>query len=294
MRAYVPDYELVTKSNLQEVLQTLSNDPCKWKPFAGGTDLMVLFESGKLQHKHFLNLSNFSELRKIEVTDQAVRIGTLCTYTDIQNHPVIQKEFPLVARSGWVTGAKAIQNRGTIGGNIANASPAADTPPSLLAYGAQIELMNQKTTRKLAYSQFHLDYKKTSLAPDEIISAVLLPRAQGWTHHYYRKVGTRAFQSISKIAVSAAAKIEKDTIQEVHLGLASVAATPLLAESFEKALKGQKFSNVSTSLAKDFVNSLAPMDDIRSTAIYRKVVLQRVLEHYLDILKSPAGVYLES
>lgn len=295
MRAFVPDYELLTKASLQETLQVLSREPDVWKVFAGGTDLMVLFEAGRLKQKKFLNLSPFSELRKIETTADTLRMGALCTYSDIQKNQVVQDEFPLLARSGWVTGAKAIQNRGTIGGNIANASPAADTPPSLLAYEAKIELMGEKGSRVLEYSQFHLDYKKTALASGEIISAILLPRNQGWTHHYYRKVGTRAFQSISKVAFSAAARVQQGRIERIHLGLASVAPTPYLAQSLEDALRGKNISEVSTEkVVETFLGSLQPLDDIRSTAEYRKVVLKRVLHHLFEILKSPAGVYLES
>lgn len=295
MRAFVPDYQLVTKPTLTETLKVLSAEPQKWKIFAGGTDLMVLFEAGKLQHKEFLNLSPFTELRKIEEAADHLRIGALSTYTDLQKNKIIQSEFPLVARSGWVTGAKAIQNRGTIGGNIANASPAADTPPSLFAYGAQIELLSEKGKRLMDYSQFHLGYKKTQMRPDEIVSAILLPRKRNWTHHYYRKVGTRAFQSISKIAVSAAARVENQTVQEIQIGIASVAATPLRASLLEKAIQGQSFHEILKGQAVgDFVQMLTPMDDIRSTAKYRKTVLERVLEHLIEVLQQPAGAYLES
>ncbi len=294
MRGFVPDYDLVTMPSLAETLKAYALEPHRWKPFAGGTDLMVLFESGKLSHREFLNLAPFTELKKIESTDSELRIGALCTYTQIQNHPIVQNEFPLIARSGWVTGAKAIQNRGTIGGNIANASPAADTPPSLLAYGAQVELKTEKSLRILDYSEFHHDYKKMALAPGEIISAVILPRKQNWTHHYYRKVGTRAFQSISKVAFSAAACVENGIIQKVQIGLASVGPTPLRAKSLEQSLVSQKISSISVEAALRIVNeSLAPIGDIRSTAAYRKAVLERVTKHWFDVLKGAPGVYLE-
>jgi CO/xanthine dehydrogenase FAD-binding subunit len=294
MRGFVPDYELKTLPSLSQTLQTLEKEPTQWKVFAGGTDLMVLFEAGKLAHHRFLNLAPFSELKQIEESGGDLKIGALCTYTQIQNHPVIQKEFPLLARSGWVTGAKAIQNRGTIGGNIANASPAADTPPSLFAYGAKIELMSSQGTRKLDYSQFHLDYKKTAIRDDEVISAVLVPRNQGWTHQYYRKVGTRAFQSISKVAISAAAQIERGMIQKIRIGLASVGPTPMRAQGVEKTLLQQDISVIrADSVIPSLHHSLAPIGDVRSTAAYRKVVLERVTKHLLDVLKGAPGLYLE-
>jgi CO/xanthine dehydrogenase FAD-binding subunit len=294
MRGFVPDYDLITMPSLADTLKALGQEPNRWKPFAGGTDLMVVFEAGKLKHHEFLNLSPFSELKQIESNDLELRIGALCTYTEIQNDPIVQAEFPLIARSGWVTGAKAIQNRGTIGGNIANASPAADTPPSLLAYGAKVELISDKSLRLLDYSEFHHDYKKMALAPGEIISAVVLPRKQKWTHHYYRKIGTRAFQSISKVAFSAASVVENGIIQKVQIGLASVGPTPLRAKAVEQSLVSQKISSISVENVLQAVNqSLAPIGDIRSTASYRKAVLERVTKHLIDVLKGSPGVYLE-
>lgn len=294
MRSFISDYEMKTEPTLEETLKTLSAQPGFWKIFAGGTDLMVLFEAGKLQHKNFLNITSFKELQLIQSRSDEIHIGALATYSQIQAHPIIQQEFPLVVRSGWVTGAKAIQNRGTLGGNIANASPAADTPPSLLAYGAQVELMSLGGTRRIPYEQFHLDYKKTQLRADEIISAVILPRAQNWTHHYYRKVGTRSFQSISKAAFSAAAQIENRVVKQVQIGLASVGPTPLRALVLEKLLIGQKLikGNLNFDQALvDFEKSVTPLDDIRSTAVYRKTIVTRVAKQFIECLAEKPGVY---
>ncbi len=294
MRGFVPDYELKTLPDLSQTLKALAQDPGRWKLFAGGTDLMVLLEAGKLAHHHFLNLAPFKELKQIEESSTHLKIGALCTYTQIQNHPLVQKKFPLLARSGWVTGAKAIQNRGTIGGNIANASPAADSPPSLLAYGAQIEVMSAQGKRLLDYSQFHLDYKKTALHADEIISAVLLPMEPTWTHQYYRKVGTRAFQSISKVAISAAARVENGIVKQLQIGLASVAPKPIRAQAIEKLLTLQNLKAIDRKLIlQTLQKTLVPIADIRSTAEYRKVVLERVTNHLLDVLEGPPGLYLE-
>lgn len=294
MRAFVSDYQMKTESSLEETLKALNTQPGFWKVFAGGTDLMVLFEAGKLQHKNFLNIAPFKELHHIQSRPTEIQIGALATYSQIQAYPLIQQEFPLMVRSGWVTGAKAIQNRGTLGGNIANASPAADTPPSLLAYGAQIELMSLGGTRRISYDQFHLDYKKTQLRADEIISTIILPRAQNWTHHYYRKVGTRSFQSISKVAFSAAAEIENEMIKKVQIGLASVGPTPLRALVLEKLLIGQKVSKGNFNFDQallDFENSVTPLDDIRSTALYRKTIVSRVANQFIECLAEKPGVY---
>src|SRR6202049_5413297 len=168
MRAYIPGYDLRVPGSLTEALGLLAGEPGIWKPFAGGTDLMVLLEAGKLSHKRFLSLSKLADLRGIEVTTDAVILGALTTYTEIQQHRVLQTEFPLLCAAARETGSIATQNRGTLGGNIVNASPAADSPPALLAYDAEIELISARGVRWLPYHGFHTGYKKMLLASDEL------------------------------------------------------------------------------------------------------------------------------
>src|SRR5207244_3666008 len=151
MRAYVPSYQLISPASLGEALDLLAVDSGAWKPFAGGTDLMVLLEAGKLLHKNYINIWNLKELRGIEVTNDQVTLGALTTYTEVQHDDVLRKEFPLLCHAASETGGLAIQNRGTLGGNIVNASPAADSPPALLAYDAQLELASAGGSRWIDY-----------------------------------------------------------------------------------------------------------------------------------------------
>src|SRR5271170_5630804 len=144
-----------TPPDLGAVLDRLSREPGVWKPFAGGTDLMVLLESGRLSHKRFLSIRKLPELRGIEVTQEHATIGALTTYTDVRRHEALAREFPLLARAASETGGIATQNRGTLGGNIANASPAADSPPALLVYDAQLELISAAGARWVPYMRFH-------------------------------------------------------------------------------------------------------------------------------------------
>src|SRR2546421_8796501 len=191
MRSYVPSYKLISPSNLGEALNVLSQNNGPWKPFAGGTDLMVLLEAGKLPHQNYVNIWNLKELRGIEVTDDQITLGALTTYTEVQNHRVLQEEFPMLGEAARETGGIAIQNRGTLGGNIVNASPAADSPPALLAYDAELELISKTGERRVPYSSFHLGYKQMDIRPDELLRAIRLPRSTEALTHYYRKVGTR-------------------------------------------------------------------------------------------------------
>src|SRR5262249_39692607 len=150
-------------------------EPARWKPIAGGTDLMVLFESGKLKEQDFLNLWGLSELRGIKKTKDALILGTLTTYSDVRRHSLVEKHFPMLTLAARATGAIAIQHRGTLGGNIVNASPAADSPPVLLAYEAKVELTSKEGSRWIPYSEFHLGYKKTALRSNELLTRISLP-----------------------------------------------------------------------------------------------------------------------
>src|ERR687889_25316 len=145
MRAYLPSYGLVVPRTLAEALALLRDEPGVWRPFAGGTDLMVLLEAGKLEHRKFFSIRHLSELRGVAESDGAVRVGALTTYTDVRRSGLLAEHFPMLGRAARETGGIAIQNRGTVGGNIANASPAADTPPALLAYVAAVVLRCPRT-----------------------------------------------------------------------------------------------------------------------------------------------------
>ncbi|HMV49638.1 MAG TPA: xanthine dehydrogenase family protein subunit M [Blastocatellia bacterium] len=287
MRAYLPDYELKTPANLNEALRLLANEPGVWQPFAGGTDLMVLLEAGKLAHKHFVSLWGLPELRGIEIGDDAVTIGAMTTYTQIQRHAVLREEFPMLCEAASLTGAVAIQNRGTIGGNIANASPAADSLPALLVYEAELELISTAGARRVAYRDFHTGYKTTVMREDELIRAVRLPRATaGWRQHL-RKVGTRKAQAISKVCIAAMARLDGDIIREARIAYGSVAPVPVRVWNTEALLKDQKIDSATINAAQaELLKELKPIDDVRSSADYRLQVAANLLEAYLGRLKN--------
>ena len=176
MRGHVPSYKLISPASLADALAVLAREPGVWQPFAGGTDLMVLLEAGKLPHKNYLNIWNLAELRGIEVSDEHVTLGALTTYTEVQAHPILREEFPMLCQAASETGGLAIQNRGTLGGNIVNASPAADSPPALLAYDAELELLSVHGSRWVPYQGFHTGYKQTIMQPDELLARIRLPR----------------------------------------------------------------------------------------------------------------------
>jgi CO/xanthine dehydrogenase FAD-binding subunit len=285
MRAYVPAYDLRVPGSLSEALALLAREPGVWQPFAGGTDLMVLLEAGKLSHKRFLSVSKLDDLRGIEVTADFVILGALTTYAEIQKHPVLQEEFPLLCAAARETGSVATQNRGTLGGNIVNASPAADSPPALLVYDAEIELISVRNAQWLPYHGFHTGYKKIQLASDELLRAIRLPRRSRSWRQYYRKVGTRKAQAISKVCFAGAALVENSTIRDIRIALGSVAPLVLRAVKTEDALRGSSVTHTAIATATETLASeIAPIDDIRSTGHYRLRVAQNLLAEFLSQL----------
>ncbi len=272
-----------TPRDLGHALEILADEPGVWKPFAGGTDLMVLFEAGRLAHKRFVNIWNLKELRGIEVTAEYVTLGALATYTDVQRNEVLQSEFPMLCRAASETGGLAIQNRGTLGGNIINASPAADSPPALLVYDAQLELLSSGGSRWLPYQGFHTGYKEMNMRPEELLGRIRLPRtAANHLRQYYRKVGTRKAQAISKICIACAARVLDGRIKDIRIALGSVAPTVIRLVETESLLKERKLDSSVIRTAKESLSKeIVPIDDIRSTAHYRLRVAANLLEDFL-------------
>lgn len=287
MRAYLPAYDLKTPVNLAEALRLLADDPNVWQPFAGGTDLMVLLEAGKLAHKQFISLWQLPELRGITITDDHVTLGAMTTYSQMQAHPILQSEFPLLCQAASWTGSVAIQNRGTIGGNIANASPAADSLPALLVYEAELELVSASGARWVSYQSFHTGYKQMALRSDEIIKAIRLPRATApWLQHS-RKVGTRKAQAIAKVCIAVLAQITDNTIHDLRLAFGSVAPVPLRCGQTEAVLRGRTIDAVIIQDAcAALTREIVPIDDLRSTATYRSRVAGNLLADFLLSRKS--------
>lgn len=276
-------YELVTPRSLDEALEELSSYPGT-RPFAGGTDLMVALEAGTLAAGRYVSLSNCAALRGIEVNAEHVSVGALTTYSDIRRSDVLQRDYPLLISAAAETGGVATQNRGTVGGNIANGSPAADTPPALLAYDASLELVSSSGTRLVPYAGFHHGYKKMDLRPGELIARIRLPRRtlSDGGRDYYRKVGTRRAQAISKVCFAGAIRMKGDGVEDVRIALGSVAPTVVRAHRAEAALRGNALTPAAIAAAEEtLVAEIAPIDDIRSTSLYRTRVACNLLRAFL-------------
>src|SRR6202041_3356941 len=278
MRSHPSDYEMVAPGSLNAIISLLANEPGVWLPIAGGTDVMVQYAAGKLAARKLVSIWNLPELRQIEATANEIRIGAGCTYSDLRSNEIVRREFPLLySASGW-TGGIANQNRGTIGGNIVNASPAADSLPALLVYEAELILTSARGERRLPYLGFQTGYKKLPLRSDELIRTVCLSRKFSSYFSWSRKVGARNAQAISKVCIAALGRLASDgvnnpPIDDVRIALGSVAPVPLRLVETEKTMQGRVVDRALLTLAKQTaIREIRPIDDIRSTARYRAAV----------------------
>lgn len=253
------------------------------RPIAGGTDVMVQI-TGEIGDapRRILDLWRLDELRGISLDGQALVLGALTTYTDIRRSPLVAEFLPELGEAAATIGAAQIQNRGTLGGNIANASPAGDTLPLLLATDAQIVVGSARGERTIAAHDFWTSYRQTAMAPDELVVDVRIPLAND-RQVRFRKVGTRRAQAISKVVMALAWRTATDgTWEAVRLAFGSVAERPIRAWETEQILEG---SQPSEQTADRAVASLAaeihPIDDVRSTAAYRLAVATRVLHRLI-------------
>ena len=288
MRSNVAEYDLVQPTTLPEALETLASTP-GLTPIAGGTELMVALAAGHLPQKRLISINHLRELRFITTTPDAVTIGSGTTYTDIRRHTTLAADFPLLVQAASWTGSIANQNRGTLGGNIVNASPAADSPPALLAYNATVTLISAAGTRTMPYGMFHLSYKKTALAPDELLYSITLPRKFTAYRSYIRKVGPRNAQAISKVALAGLALVENNLITDIRIAAASLREVPTRCPAAEAALLNQLITpetwpaTIAAARAA-LIAEARPIDDIRSTARYRAAIAANLLEEFLRSL----------
>jgi carbon-monoxide dehydrogenase medium subunit len=266
-----------TPRGLFEAYELLAAGPTR--PIAGGTDIMVAItgELGPIPDR-MIDLSRIEELRGISLETGALILGARTTYTEIRRSALCREHLPALVEASATIGAAQIQNRGTLGGNIANASPAGDTLPVLLAADATILVGGQRGEREIAAADFFVDYRKTALAPDELILEVRFPLPPG-RELRFRKVGTRRAQAISKVVMALAWRdLGAQGWSDVRIALGSVAATPIRARATEAILEGARPTPQAADLAAEtLAGELEPIDDVRSTADYRRAVSARIL-----------------
>ena len=274
---------VVSPASLREAYATMAEAPVA-RPIAGGTDLMVAL-TGELGEPpaRTVDLWRLDELREITADGKELTLGALTTYTQIRSSALCREHLPGLVEAAATIGAAQIQNRGTLGGNIANASPAGDTLPVLLAMDASFVLGSVRGERTVPATEFWTGYRRTALAPDELVVRIRIP-LRGGQEIRYRKVGTRRAQAISKVVLALAWR-EVPGVPgwtDVRVGLGSVAATPIRARATEADMEGRSPNPETADLAAETLAAeIHPIDDVRSTAEYRRIVAARVLHRLI-------------
>jgi len=269
--------------NLKAALAMLSKQP-SLMPIAGCTDVMVGLHFGTSDQREFIDLWGLDELRGVSrrsspgaaraETDQGLRIGALTTYAEIIASPIVRKRVPMLVAAAREVGGAQIQNRGTIGGNIANASPAGDTLPVLAAADARIVLRSSGGERRVRFDEFYTGYRTSVRQPDELIIAIEIPPVAG--RQWWRKVGTRRAQAISKIMMAGVRG------RDVRVAVGSVGPTVLLAHGAAACLAAGGNLAAAQALLR---HEIAPIDDVRSTGEYRLQVAANLLGQFWDETK---------
>jgi CO/xanthine dehydrogenase FAD-binding subunit len=270
MQGLISHRTLLEPKTVAEAVQML-RDEGPLVPMAGCTDLYVTLNFGMLGATRFLDLSRLSALRSIGIRGGVLSVGALATYTDIIQSPVVRRRLPMLCAAAREVGGMQIQNRGTIGGNVANASPAGDTLPVLAAAPAEVLLISTTGERRVPFTAFYTGYRASVMRPDELVAALEIPRVRG--RQWFRKVGTRAAQSISKVVIAAVAPDDEPP----RVACGSVAPTVVRLPRTEAALgRGATIAEAQHTLLEE----IAPIDDLRSTAEYRRRVAANLLARF--------------
>jgi xanthine dehydrogenase small subunit len=269
VRSAVSPLQLARPRSLEDALAQLAGTP-SLVPIAGCTDVFVGLHFGTLQAVSFIDIRGIPELRGIDTGDGMLRFGALCTHSDVIRSAEVRQRLPMLVAACREIGGVQIQNRGTLGGNIANASPAGDTLPVFAAVDAVLVLAHRDGERRVPFADFYTGYRATVLRPGELIRAIEVPPVTG--AQWFRKVGTRAAQAISKVVIAAVRG------PEPRVAVGSVAPTVLRLRRTEAAIAaGAPDDDVAATVR----NEIAPIDDIRSSAAYRSLVTANLVRRFL-------------
>jgi len=285
--------------SVPEALMLLADEKGEYPLLAGGTDLLVQWKTTSTYPQGIIDIGGLEKLMLIIERENTIEIGPMVTHSSIINSKIVVRCCPTLALACETIGAVQIQNRGTIGGNIVTASPAADIPPVLMAFDARLELTGLKSSRIIPIREFYLSYRKTALQPNEILTKIIIPKQRPEEHSAFFKVGTRKAQAISKVAICVRStiipphpplkkggrgdlKIQESIIKSIAIALGSVAPTVIRAPKTENFLKGKQLGqSIMEEARHTLLSEIEPIDDIRSTADYRRFVAGNLLRRYL-------------
>lgn len=290
----VPCRNYFAPQKIEEALETLSNYGKEIKVIAGGTDLLIQYYDRLYEVNGWLDLKNISELKNIRIKKNEMEIGAMVTHAQLEKSGDIQKYFPVLSQSAADIGSPQIRNRGTIGGNIVNASPAGDLLAPLMAYKAKFKLLSTQGEKIVPAEEFFIGPKKTILEPTQLLTQVILPLPSEKTYGCWIKIGKRKALIIATITLALVVEMVKDnkTVKDVSACLGSVAPTPIEIKEIRKKMVGKNFNQLDfNQLGQLAEDKISPIDDIRGTREYRKDVAKNIMINALEGIDSARRSY---
>ncbi|MBA3396928.1 MAG: FAD binding domain-containing protein [Deltaproteobacteria bacterium] len=253
-----------------------------WTVLAGGTDLLVN-ANHRAAPVGMIDLWRLADLCFVRVEKTSVAIGAGTTWTEVERHPAIRAKLAPLALAAREIGALQIQARGTLGGNVGTSSPVGDSLPALLALDAELEVASVRGHRRVPYREWCTGYRTTHLAADELIIAAHVPVPDATTRTSWRKVGTRRAQSISKVMGAAAITLDGDVVVSARVALGAIANRPIRITAVEDAVRGQRLGVAGDAARAALRGAIQPIDDVRSTATYRREVAENLVARFFSV-----------
>ncbi|HEY4242274.1 MAG TPA: xanthine dehydrogenase family protein subunit M [Kofleriaceae bacterium] len=267
--------------DLDEAVATRAAHP-DWMVLAGGTDLMVN-ANHKAEPAGILDLWRLDAIGGIRASEATIEIGAGATWHEVERHEVIRAKLPALAQAAREIGALQIQARATLGGNVGTSSPVGDSLPVLLALDATLEVASVRGRRRVPYREWCTGYRKTQLAPDELIASASIPVPPASTRVVFRKVGTRRAQSISKVMGAAAIALDGDLVTSARVALGAVADRPVRIALVEQQVVGLRLGPAAEAARAALRGAIRPIDDVRSTASYRRTVAENLVARFFRV-----------
>ena len=285
-------YQYFAPQKIEEAVEILSRYGKEIRVLAGGTDLLVQYYDRLYEINGWLDLKNIKELKDIRINKNQMEIGTMVTHTQLEKSEDIKKYFPVLSQAAADIGSPQIRNRGTIGGNIVNASPAGDLLSPLMAYDAQFKLLSLQKEALISAEEFFIGPKKTLLEPAQLLIQIILPLPSERTYGSWIKIGKRKALIIATITLALVVEMAEDnkTVKDVRTCLGSVAPTPIEIKEIREKMIGKKFNQLDFSQLGQIVeDKISPIDDIRGTREYRKDVAKNIMINALEEIDSAFG-----
>ena len=290
----VPCQGYFAPRKIEEALEILSRYGKEIKVIAGGTDLLIQYYDRLYENNGWLDLKNIKELKEIKIHQNQMEIGAMVTHTQLEKSEDIKKYFPVLKQAAADIGSPQIRNRGTIGGNIVNASPAGDLLSPLMAYDAQFKLFSLQKEALIPAEEFFIGPKKTILEPTQLLTRIILPLPSERTYGSWIKIGKRKALIIATITLALIVEMAEDneTIKDVRVCLGSVAPTPIEIKEIKKKIIGKSFEQLDfAELGQIVEDKISPIDDIRGTREYRKDVAKNIMINALEEIGSARRSY---